>query len=133
MKSGIVIRRRRLKFRRAGIHHLIAGQDVHGFSLRAYLVHRLSRQLGYRDVRKPHFLGGAHEPRRQFFLRQTIFHVRDIFYLAEEPLVHFRDVIDLIHAADPTAQGFRNDEKPLIVDSMKIFFDPIVIPILHLV
>ena len=69
--------------------------------------------------------------RRKLLTDDPFLHIDDIFYFFNEPFVDLGDVMNLLDAADPPAQCFRNDKKPLIIDPGKIFLHPSVIPAIH--
>ena len=87
------------------------------------------RQLGDGGVGKPHPLRRCEQLRRERRCGKLVLHIRDMFELMDEPLVHLRDVRDLIDAELPATQRLGNDEDALVVHSGELLFDPLVIPV----
>ena len=111
---GIIVRRARLEFGGAGIHHFIGGSDTVFQTQRFDLSLRHSGQAADHVVRKLQTLRLTQKLRRDRSLFQLFFHLHQNGDLVDKPLVHHGDLVDRI-IIQSLAQSFGDDPDPLIV------------------
>ena len=111
--GGVEIRGLGLEFRRAGVHHLIAGGAVG----QGCWVH--PRQAGQGLVRVAVFLrleiGLLGEPALQGGLESD-----QVLQFADEPLVNLGDIVNVVHR-HPLGQGLKNGEQPQVIHGGQAF------------
>ena len=127
-EGRVIVRRCGFKFSSAGIDHLIAGHYAHALARGADFIHALAGDFGDGHIGKAHILRREHQARRQGFAAQLIFHLRDVVDFIDEPLIHFRDGVNLVHRGNAAAQGFGNHEDALVVDAVEVLLDSCIIP-----
>ena len=110
----VIIRRYRLEFGSAGIHHFVAGYDVPAFAPAADFRLRSQCQFGDGTVRQAAPFGGSHQLRRHRFLHDALFHGHNTPDFVNKKRINGRDARDIrwIHLA---AQRFGHDEQPLVI------------------
>ena len=111
--GGVEVRGLGLEFRRAGVHHLIAGGAVG----QGCWVH--PRQAGQGLVRVAVFLrleiGLLGEPALQGGLEGD-----QVLQFANEPLVNLGDIVNVVHR-HPLGQGLKNGEQPQVIHGGQAF------------
>ena len=95
---------------------------------RTDLIACLLRQFGDRDIGKPAPLRRRKQLRSERSRSKLILHIRNMFELMDEPLVHLCNIRNRINRKFSASQCFGNDKNALIVDENKLLLHTRIIP-----